>query len=181
MWQPIWYSYACRIKYGCFILRQLKCTWKYTFCSLNINCPSGVLGRKPLFIRVIIDLLDVVVKFNSNDFTNSAADVLRKFVVVVILPGTSFLYLFRHVFAIVKQTMNSIKFAHFSVLSPFQRFIPISAFYPHFNVLSPFQRFIPISVSAFSFCFCDSVSAFYPYPYVNNNFNLLNIKEISHA
>ncbi len=29
-----------------------------------------------------IDLLDLVVKFNSNDFKNSAADVLRKFVVV---------------------------------------------------------------------------------------------------
>ena len=41
-------------------------------------------------------------------------------------------------------------YPHFSVLSPFQRFIPISAFYPHFSVLSPFQRFIPIS-------------AFYPY------------------
>jgi hypothetical protein len=44
-----------------------------------------------------------------------------------------------------------------------QRFISISAFYPHFSVLSPFQRFIPISVSAFSFRFRDSVSAFYPY------------------
>ena len=42
--------------------------------------------------------------------------------------------------------------------------LPISAFYPHFSVLSPFQRFIPISVSAFSFRFRDSVSAFYPYP-----------------
>jgi hypothetical protein len=42
-------------------------------------------------------------------------------------------------------------------------FITISAFYPHFSVLSPFQRFIPISVSAFSFRFRDSVSAFYPY------------------
>ena len=56
-------------------------------------------------------------------------------------------------------------YPHFSVLSPFQRFIPISAFYPHFSVLSPFQRFIPISVSAFSFRFRDSVSAFYPYPF----------------
>ena len=55
-------------------------------------------------------------------------------------------------------------YPHFSVLSPFQRFIPISACYPHFSVLSPFQRFIPISVSAFSFRFRDSVSAFYPYP-----------------
>ena len=41
----------------------------------------------------------IVVKFNSNDLwcsaaENSAADVLRKFVVVVILPETSFLYLF---------------------------------------------------------------------------------------
>ena len=36
-------------------------------------------------------------------------------------------------------------YPHFSVLSSFQRFILISAFYPHFSVLSPFQRFIPIS------------------------------------
>ena len=55
------------------------------------------------------------------------------------------------------ETTNSIKFAHFSVLSPFQRFIPISAFYPHFSVLSPFQRFIPIS-------------AFYPYFSVLSSF-----------
>ena len=55
-------------------------------------------------------------------------------------------------------------YPHFSVLSPFQRFILIPAFYPHFSVLSSFQRFIPISVSAFSFRFRDSVSAFYPYP-----------------
>jgi hypothetical protein len=53
---------------------------------------------------------------------------------------------------------------NFSVLFPFQRFIPISAFYSHFSVLSPFQRFIPILVSAFSFRFRVSVSAFYPYP-----------------
>ena len=37
-------------------------------------------------------------------------------------------------------------YPHFSVLSPFQRCIPISVFYPHFSVLSPFQCFIPISV-----------------------------------
>ena len=69
--------------------------------------------------------------------------VLRKFV-VVILPETSLLYLFSfigkiHVF------LNLPISALYSVLSPFQRFIPISAFYPHFSVLSPFQRFIPIS------------------------------------
>jgi hypothetical protein len=132
---------------------------------LNINCPSGVLGGKPLFIRVIIvksygglaiippsfndwehpkqvrtkggqhckrlrtnvptggftavgngtcwDPCGVVftarywvVKFNSNYFKNSAADVLRGKFVVVILPGTSFRYLFSfigklHVFAMV--------------------------------------------------------------------------------
>ena len=45
-----------------------------------------------------------------------------------------------------------------------QRFILILAFYSHFSVLSPFQRFIPISVSVFSFRFSDSVSAFYPDP-----------------
>ena len=35
------------------------------------------------------------------------------------------------------------------VLSSFQRFIPISAFYPHFSVLSPFQ-FPPFSFSVLS-------------------------------
>ena len=57
-------------------------------------------------------------------------------------------------------------YSHFSVLSPFQRFILISAFYPHFSVLSPFQRFIPLSVSVFSFRSRHSVSAFYPDPFV---------------
>jgi hypothetical protein len=59
----------------------------------------------------------------------------------------------------VLQTTNSIKFAHFSVLSPFQRFIlapfqhfiPISAFYPRFTVLSPFQFPLSVSVSAIRF------------------------------
>ena len=52
---------------------------------------------------------------------------------------------------------------HYSVLSPFQLFIPISAFYPHFqrfiptfSVLSSFQRFILIQ------CFVP-ISAFYPH------------------
>ena len=64
-------------------------------------------------------------------------------------------------------------YAHLSVLSPFQHFIRNSAFYPHFSVLfhfsvlSPFQRFI-IPNSAFyphfSFRFSHSVSAFYPDP-----------------
>ena len=40
---------------------------------------------------------------------------------------------------------------HFSVLSPFQRFILISAFYPHFSVLSPFQFPFSVSVSAIQF------------------------------
>ena len=46
-------------------------------------------------------------------------------------------------------------YPHFSVLSSFQRFILISAFYPHFSVLSPFQRFIPLSAfyPPFSFRF----------------------------
>ena len=114
-------------------------------------------------------------------------------VVILTGTSRSFLYLFSfigklHVFASSKQRIRlnlpisafyphfsvlspfqrfipiSAFYPHFSVLSPFQRFIPISAFYPHFSVLSPFQRFIPISVSAFSFRFRDSVSAFYPYP-----------------
>ena len=64
-------------------------------------------------------------------------------------------------------------YPYFSVLSSsisafypraFQRFIPISVFYPHFIVLSPFQRFIPISVSVFSLSFRHSVSVFYPNP-----------------
>ena len=61
----------------------------------------------------------------------------------------------------------SVFYPHFSVLSPFQRFILISAFYPHFSVLSSFQRFIPISafyphfsvLSPFQFPFSVSVSA----------------------
>jgi hypothetical protein len=103
----------------------------------------------------------IVVKFNLNDFKNSAADVLRKFVVVILLV-TSFLYLFSfigklHVFAMVYSKRIRLNL-------PTSVFYPISAFYPHFSVLSPFQRFIPVSVSAFSFRFRDSVSAFYPYP-----------------
>ena len=45
-----------------------------------------------------------------------------------------------------------MRYPHFSVLSSFQCFIPISVFYPHLNVVShfsvlfPFQRFILISV-----------------------------------
>ena len=58
-------------------------------------------------------------------------------------------------------------YPHFSVLSPIQRFILISVFNPHFSVLSPFQRCIPISVfcphfsvlSSFQFSFSVSVSA----------------------
>jgi hypothetical protein len=61
----------------------------------------------------------------------------------------------------------SALYLHFSVLSPFQRFLPISAFYPHFSVFSPFQRFIPISafyphfsvLSPFQFPLSVSVSA----------------------
>ncbi len=90
------------------------------------------------------------------------------------LPGTSFLYLFSfigklHVFAIVKQTTNSIKFAHFSVLSPFQRFIPISAFYPHFSVLSLFQRFIPISA------FYPHFSFRFQFPFLGFRFSVLSL------
>ena len=73
-------------------------------------------------------------------------------------------------------------YPHFSVLSPFQRFTPISAFYPHFSVLSPFQRFIPISVSAFSFRFRDSVSAFYPYPWCFERFCIkIGVKILSNV
>ena len=81
---------------------------------------------------------------------------------------------------------HSVFPTHFSVLSPFQRFIPILAFYPQFSVLSPFhcfipisvfyphfsvipisafKTFIPISISVFSFRFSHSVSAFYPDPF----------------
>ena len=76
---------------------------------------------------------------------------------------------------IPRQISNSAFYPHSGVLCPFQRFIPISvfyprpfqlfipisAFYPQFSVLSLFQRFIPISVSVFNFRFCHSVSAFY--------------------
>ena len=64
----------------------------------------------------------------------------------------------------------SALYPHFSVLSAFLCFIPISALYPmHFSVLSPFQRFIPIPVSVFSFRFSHSVSAFYPDPFVQGH------------
>ena len=54
-------------------------------------------------------------------------------------------------------------YPHFSVLSPFQCFIPISVFYPHFSVLSPFQCFILISVFYPPFqCFIP-ISGFYPH------------------
>ena len=58
---------------------------------------------------------------------------------------------------------------HFSVLSPFQRFIPILAFYPQFSVLSSFQCFIPISVFYPHFSVLSSfqcfilISALYPH------------------
>ena len=63
----------------------------------------------------------------------------------------------------------SVFHTHFSVLSPFQRFIPILAFYPQFSVLSSFQCFIPISVfyphfSVVSpFQRCIPISPFYPH------------------
>ena len=61
--------------------------------------------------------------------------------------------------------LNSTKLfrtCHFNVLSLFQRFIPISEFYPHFSVLSPFRRFIPIQRFA-PFQRFIPISAFYPY------------------
>jgi hypothetical protein len=84
----------------------------------------------------------IIVKFNLNDFKNSAADVLRKFVVVILLV-TSFLYLFSfigklHVFAMVYSKRIRLN-------------LPISAFYPHFSVLSPFQFPLSVSVSAIQF------------------------------
>ena len=42
-------------------------------------------------------------------------------------------------------------YPHFSVLSPFKCFIPVSAFYPHFSVLSPFQFPFSVSVPAIEF------------------------------
>ena len=58
-------------------------------------------------------------------------------------------------------------YPQFSVLSSFQCFIPNSTFYLHFSVLSPFQCFIPISalyphfsvLSPFQFPFSVSVPA----------------------
>ena len=59
---------------------------------------------------------------------------------------------------------------HFSVSYPFQRFIPVSAFYPHFSVLSTFipisvfyPRFSVLSSFLWSFqCFIH-ISVFYPH------------------
>ena len=63
----------------------------------------------------------------------------------------------------LERTTNSFFKQHKTLSNlPFQRFIPISAFYPHFSVLSPFQRFIPISVLSPFQCFIP-ISAFYPH------------------
>ena len=53
-------------------------------------------------------------------------------------------------------------YPHFSVLSSFQRFIPSSAFYPHFSVLSSFQRFIPSSAFYPHFSVLSSFQRFIP-------------------
>ena len=95
----------------------------------------------------------------------------------------------------------SALYLHFSILSPFQRFIPISAFYPpfqrfipisafypHFSVLSPFQRFIPISAFYPHFSVLPPfqrfipISAFYPhfsfrfqFPFPRFSFSVLSL------
>ena len=110
---------------------------------------------------------------------------------VVILPETSFLYLFSFIGKLHVFATNSIKFAHFSVVSPFQRFIPISAFYPHFSVLSPFQRFIPISAFYPHFSVLPPfqrfipISAFYPhfsfrfqFPFPRFSFSVLSLPSL---
>ena len=51
-------------------------------------------------------------------------------------------------------------YPQFSVLSSCQCFIPISVFYPHFSVASPFQCSIPISVF---YPHCVPISVFYPH------------------
>ena len=74
----------------------------------------------------------------------------------------------------------SVFHTHFSVLSPFQRFIPILAFYLQFSVLSSFQCFIPISVfyphfSVVSpFQRCIPISPFYPHFSVLSPFSVLS-------
>ena len=54
-------------------------------------------------------------------------------------------------------------YPHFSVLFLFQYFIPTSAFYPYFSVLSSFQRFIPYFSVLFPFQRFSPISAFYPH------------------
>jgi hypothetical protein len=144
----------------------------------------------------------ILVKFNSNDFKNSAADVLRKLM--------AFLFLFSFIGMCSQWTSKqrirlnlpisvvlspfqrfipiSAFYPHFSVLPPFQRFIPISAFYPHFSVLSPFQRFIPISAFNPHFSVLSPlqrfipISAFYPhfsfrfqFPFPRFSFSVLSL------
>jgi hypothetical protein len=67
----------------------------------------------------------------------------------------------------------SALYLHFSVLSPFQRFIPISAFYHHdFSVLSPFQVPLSVSVSAIQF------QRFIPTPIQETSFELLKASRL---
>ena len=159
---------------------------RHLLTNTLLNLSVRTLGSSYSFIKrrfIICQSLPrgIVVKFNSNDFKNSAADVLGKFM-VVILPVTSFLYLFSlYANDMCSQwtTNNDCPFQrfipisafypHFSVLPPFQRFIPISAFYPHFCILSPFQRFTPISAFYPHFSVLSPfqrfipISAFYPH------------------
>ena len=66
-------------------------------------------------------------------------------------------------------------YPYFSVLSPFQRFIPISAFYPYFSVLSPFQRFILISA------FYPHFSFRFQFPFQPFSFSVLSRPALLHA
>jgi hypothetical protein len=153
---------------------------RHLLTNTLLNLSVRTLGSSYSFIKrrfIICQSLPrgIVVKFNSNDFKNSAADVLGKFM-VVILPVTSFLYLFS-LYAndmcsqwTSKQRLPiSAFYPHFSVLPPFQRFTPISAFYPHFSVLSSFLRCIPVSAFYPHFSVLSPfqrfipISAFYPH------------------
>ena len=66
------------------------------------------------------------------------------------------------IYILTSMILNYFDSIHTYVFAPFQRFIPVSAFYPHFSVLSPIQRFtsfqcfIPISVFI-------PISALYPH------------------
>ena len=131
--------------------------WEKLFSQLsqvlNLKSRTCVMAKSLLkfIVKIVMTLLTVVkflmIKMSNVNFANI-------FCLSSIACSRNKTYFCEK----IEKRCLSIKeafYPYFSVLSSFQRFIPISAFYPHFSVLSPFQRFILISAfySHFSFRF----------------------------